>query len=264
MARFSARLVAALCLGTVLVALPPAVRGEGEEDVEVFEEEVDVEGDEYEEEGFEDEPYSVLYVPSPDVSISHFFPDHPDKVLPLGEKVTVLLGLNNAGDKLLNVSYLGAQLHSPFDLSYFIQNYTTKEVWAAVLPQSELTISYTFTADPSLEARDYHLSGYIFYNSSDNQYAYRNTWTNATVTFVDNGSGFDVLILATWLIIVVIFLGIVYGIAHVTGQSKRLVKTVQGQTKRPPSDLSDWDVKDVYRPKALAARKKKKNGKKQH
>jgi hypothetical protein len=235
----------------------PSVYAEEEEeiDAEVYEEEEEYDDEDYEDD--EDE-YTMMYAPSPDVTTSLLFPDYPDNRLPLGEEVTALISLNNAGDKTLNVSYVGAQLHSPYDLSYYIHNYTAKEIWTAVLPQSEVSIEYQFTTPDNLEPLDFWLSGYVFYNSTDNMYAYRSTWTNDTITFTPAATKFDAETLATYLIILAAFLGIVYWILGLTGTQKAVMKQLANSAKaakgaQAKPSVDDWNT-PVYK-QAAAGRK---------
>ena len=62
---------------------------------------------------------------------------------------------NQTPDVYFNVSHIGAQLHSPYDYSYFIQNFTVRELEAVVGPGQETTVEYRFHPDPSLEPIDF-------------------------------------------------------------------------------------------------------------
>lgn len=239
------------------MAIPAVTAAEDTDPVEVYEEE-----EEYDDEEYEEEEYSVMYAPSPDVTTSFYFPDYPNQQIPLGEEVTVLIGLSNSGDKVLNVSYVGAQLHSPYDLNYYIQNFTVKEIWATVLPQSEVTVEYKFKADANLEPLEFWLSGFVFYNSTDDMYAYRSTWTNQTITLTPAGTSYDVQTLFTYVLILAIVGLIVYVIAGLTGTKKTLQKQIVGVASRATKAAApapkaktdaddDWGV-PVYKPAAKA------------
>ncbi len=62
--------------------------------------------------------------------LTHYlFPDAgKDNKLPLGKEVTILVDFSNNGQDVFNVTRIGMFLHSPHDLSYFIQNFTQKPV----------------------------------------------------------------------------------------------------------------------------------------
>jgi hypothetical protein len=176
--------------------------------------------------------------------VSYHFPDYPDRKLPMGEEITALISFNNAGDRVLNVSYVGAQLHSPYDLAYFIQNYTAKEIWTTVLPQSEITLEYKFTPDDSLEALEFWLSGYVFYNSTDDLFAYRHTWANSTIELAPGRVKFDPLSLLTYVTVLVCLAAMGYGAYTFSGVKKKVEKA-----KKVPRTITDadWGI-STYKP----------------
>jgi len=63
---------------------------------------------------------------SADITTFIHFPESPDRKLPIGGEVHALIGIHNGGKNPFNVSYIGASLHSPFQLDYYIQNFSVR------------------------------------------------------------------------------------------------------------------------------------------
>jgi len=139
---------------------------------------------------------------SDDVVISFIFPDHADKRLPAGEKITLLVGFQNKGSTTFNVTRVHAALHSPFQYDYYIQNFTYREVSSLVGPKEEASVEYTFTPDKSIEPLEFHLSASIFYNDTINGGNYRSTVLNGTVELVEKPSEFTAKTLFTYVLAV--------------------------------------------------------------
>jgi len=188
-----------LTLGTALLNVHVGVRAEDDdgddgEDAEIpshappqaSEEEDDADATTADAE--EDKDFRL--VPSPDVSTSIIFPDYPDKRFPVGEKITVLIGFKNTGKSGFNISYVGAHLNSPFDLSYYIQNFTVREVGATVEPNNEISIEYAFMPDKSLEPLEFHLNAWVLYNNTAND-MFMTTFQNGTIELIEKPSEFD-------------------------------------------------------------------------
>lgn len=139
----------------------------------------------------DEEAEEVAWTPSQDVATTFTFPDYPDKRLPIGEKITLLVGFANRGSRSFNLTHIGAALHSPFDYNYYIQNFTYREVNALVGPNEEASVEYTFTPDKSLEALEFHLSASLYYNDTDAGQFYRSTFINGTIELIEKSSALD-------------------------------------------------------------------------
>ena len=59
---------------------------------------------------------------APDVTTHTIFPLHNDGKIPSGAEVPIVIGFRNNGDKLYNITRIGASFNYPQDFSYFIQN----------------------------------------------------------------------------------------------------------------------------------------------
>lgn len=189
---------------------------------------------------------------APDVSTTIYFPSNNQlkPEFPAGEEVVALLGLTNTGDRTYNLSYIGAHLHSAYDFSFFIQNFTVRAVNQLLPPQSEVTVEYRFTPDERLEPADFHLSGWIFYNATEPATdIFRSTWVNATVEVYEKPAQLTV---GSFFSYVVIF-SIIGGIAYFFLQKK----VTPSKKSSSSSSSNGWDVK-VYTPKPATSSKNKK------
>jgi len=142
----------------------------------------------------------VAAAASDDVVTTFLFPDYADKRLPVGEKVTVLVGFQNKGESTFNLTAVGAALHSPFDYNYYIQNFTYREVNSIVGPGEEVTVEYQFTPDKSLEPLEFHLSASLYYNDTTNDKFWRATFINGTIELIEKPSEFTAKTLFTYVL----------------------------------------------------------------
>jgi len=138
--------------------------------------------------------------PSDNVVTTFIFPDYPDKKLPVGERITVLVGFSNRGQNPFNLSWIAAALHSPFDYNYYIQNFTAREVNAIVEKGEEGSIEYQFTPDKSLEPLEFHLSISLYYNDTVDDQLYVSPILNGTIELVEKSSGLDVKTLFQYIL----------------------------------------------------------------
>jgi len=153
-----------------------------EEDEEVVEEEQEE----------EEEAEGIPFGPHPDVETTAIFPDFPDKRLVLGQPISILLGFTNKGKGSFNITGIGAHLHSPVDLTYFIQNYTARRVVGApVGPGQQASVEYYFFPDSQLEPLKFWFSAWVLYNNSRDE-MFVNTFFNSTIELVEADVGFDI------------------------------------------------------------------------
>jgi len=253
MAKLSTYLFLALILGVLFLSLAPSVRADddavADDDVDVADEEDKAHGDadevEIDDETAEsdevEEPRQYYLGPNPDVQTTVYFPDFPDRKLVQGEDVTVLIGLTNTGSKEFNVSYVGESLHSLFDYTYYIQNFTAKFADAILHPKSELTVEYKFKPDINLEPLEFHLSGFVFYNVSKIEEPFVHTWINGTVELIEKKQGFSVQSAFNYVLVI----AAVAGAAFFALNRKPKKSSREQGTRRAAADT--WEA-TIYTP----------------
>ena len=221
---------------------------DGTDDFEVEDE--GEEGDDEEDEFLLDEEEQTGPLgPHSAVTTYIHFPDSKDHKFVQGEDVVVLVGVaNGSPSTYFNVSYIGAQLHSPYDFSYYIQNFTVRETESIVGPSQETTIEYRFRPDVSLEPIEFQLSVWAIYNSSEGR-MYQSTVFNDTVELVERsepwsvGSVFNTALVLSGL-------GVMGYVAYNLLQGgqqagkKRRAKRTDGDTPKAPVE---WETK-IYKP----------------
>ena len=214
--------------------------------------EVEDEGDDEEEEDdfFDDEEEDTgILGPHPGITTYIHFPDYKEHKFVQGEDVVVLVGVaNGSPSTYFNVSYIGAQLHSPFDFSYYIQNFTVRETESIVGPSQETTIEYRFRPDVSLEPIEFQLSVWALYNSSEGR-MYQSTVFNDTVELVERQEPWSVssvfntaLVLSGLGVIGYVAYNLMQG-GQQSGKKKRARRTDADAPKEPV----EWETK-VYKP----------------
>jgi len=224
-----------------------------------------------EEEDLEEE--EIALVASPNAHTRVLFPDFPTKKIPVGKEVTVLVGFSNSGDKAFNLTAIGAHLHSPYDFTYYIQNFTAYEVEGIIEPGAQLSLEYTFKPDPSLEPLEFHLSGWILYNDSENQ-MFRSTFVNGTIELIEAPTDFDIRGVFTWFLAVAALGLIVYvgfNVFATPEQKKSVAKRAgaavdRGGVKKQASEDSGF-LDALYSPanksSAVGSKKRVKSSKKE-
>lgn len=194
-----------------------------------------------------------------EVSTRVLFVDHDDgSVLPMGEDVTVLVDFANDGQDVFNVTRIAGFLHSRFDIDYYIQNFTKKEISGVVAPGAHVSLAYTFKPDAKLEPLEYYLSGVITYKMEGSDDPFELVFTNATVHLVDTSSGADFGTCCTYLMAIVAL-----STAGYFAYNSPTVKKIQRKQKKKaaaakPVSEADWEVK-AYQPRQTSkARRGKK------
>lgn len=234
-----------LILGAALFDVPRVSADENveDEDIDVYDDEEDDTDDEeaepeiYEEFDAEDDEDWVLG-PSDAVTTAFIYSDDSLEIV-AGKPVTVLLSLSNAGDTTFNITYVGAYLHSPFDLSYYIQNFTVKSIGAELVGSSQLSVEYTFTPDKQLEPLEFWLSGFIDYNDTEDGTYHRSIFTNGTIELVDVRDAFDLKGLTTYLIIIAFIGAIFYFAFTMSSKLTKKRRVVERGTTTKTGD-ADW------------------------
>jgi len=210
----------------------------------------DEDEDEYEEDDGELKQHS-------DVRTVVYFPDFVDKKFHVGSKVNTLIGFNNKGDSGFNVTAIGAYFHSPYDYSYYIQNFSIKEVGVTLAGHWQVTFEYVFAPDKGLEPLDYWLSGWILYNSTDGR-EYLSTWYNGTVQLVEKETEFDIRRVFSYFLLasaIGLVIYVVINFSQGSGKKKRERRPISERTAKAESTAEDWGVQDlVYTPAEKARR----------
>jgi len=252
-----------VCATLLLSFQAPLVSAQSEEDDEDIgatdEEDAtksDVAKDEDEDEEEYDEHDGVIRA-HPDVRTFIYFPDYPDKKLEIGERVTALIGFHNRADLTFNITAIGAHFQSPYDLSYFIQNFSIRDVGSVggmlVDGHKQITLDYVFAPDKSLEPIQFWFGGWIQYNGS-NGVEYRSTWANGTVELVEKSLEFDVRRLFSYFLLLSgVGLVIYIAINFAPTSKKKVRKPVERGTRvAPVTTDADWGT--AYKPAAQARR----------
>jgi len=213
----------------------------------------DDEGGEGEGEGenVAEEEEEELLKPSPDVITSVYFPDFIEKRIPVGEKVTMLVLFHNKGKGAFNITAIKAHLHSPFDYSYYIQNFTSREVGAVVQAGEEVSVEYVFMPDKNLEPLEFHLSAYLDYNDTE-AHRFRTTFQNGTIELVERASTFDAKLVFSYFL-AASAAGLIAFIGMNLSKSLTAPSKVERGTKATTSANADEWAGPIYKPKATSS-----------
>jgi hypothetical protein len=212
-------------LGTVVHA--------ADEEVEVTEEEqtqAPINSDAYD----GDEPVDDV---SADVTTTYLFPSLVDKKFPVGKPVTILINFINNGQEVLNITRVAAFLHSPFDLNYYIQNFSGSEVSGGMVgPKSQMSLNYQFIPDTNLEPLEFWMSGLVDYQADGSDKVYQSTFLNETVTLVNHGSAGELTIILSTLVLLGAF---AVGIYTLMNSTKKGAKAKKKFTAKPEVTEAD-------------------------
>jgi hypothetical protein len=194
--------------------------------------------------------------PHHDVRATVHFPDFPDRKFDLGARVNALIGFNNKGNHPFNVTAIGAFFHSPYDYSYYIQNFSYRDVGVILQGHWQVTFEYVFAPDKGLEPVEYWLSGWIDYNSSEGR-EYRSTWYNGTVTLVEKNAEFDIRKTFSYLFLLALLGLLIYFVvnyATLTGGKKKKERRPYTERSAAPKETTDADWGTIYKPAAQSRR----------
>lgn len=179
---------------------------------------------------------------SPDAETSVLFPDFPDKQLPAGQPIHVLVGFHNKGEKDFIIETLDASFRYPQDYSYHIQNFTGTQYNRVVLPGQEASFQYAFHPHESYGGRPFGLTVLMLYKDSDGNQFGAGVF-NETVTFKEVDESFDgetfflYVLLAAIGLLVIFGLNYAFSIHKFGGKSKKS----QGPEVGTQSDKNDVD-----------------------
>jgi len=205
----------------------------------------------YDEDEYEEVDDDGEIGPHPQVETIVFFPQYADKRFIIGEPVTVLIGFANKADETFNITAIGAQFHSPYDHSYFIQNFTRKFVSVTAEPNQQVTLEYKFTPDKNLEPLPFWLSGWIVYNGTDGE-LYSNIFFNNTIEVIEKPGEADTRRFFTVLTLVAIAGLVAYFFLGGNASSSKSRKTDSSSSEqgtRSSAVASGWGDVPIYKQK---------------
>jgi len=197
-----------------------------------------------------------------DVKTVVYFPDHPDKKLPVGEMVTALIGFTNIGESYFNITFIGAFFHSPFDHSYFIQNFSRIPVGVVIDGGRQVTLEYRFVPDKSLEPVEFLLTGYVEYNDTQTDRVFRTGWVNVTVQLVEKSADFSLGNIFSYVMLFGGFgvLGYVgFTVSTATSGTKARKKKAPVEQGTAPRHTTDADWGSIYKPAQNSGKKSRQN-----
>lgn len=191
-----------------------------------------------------------------EVSTSYFIPEYQHGRLPVGKEFTILVDFSNKGQDVFNVTKVAAFLHSPFDLNYYIQNFTAKVAGGVAAPSSQISLEYKVTPDAKLEPLEFWLSGYVEYTMEGSDDTYQQMFVNTTVELFDDRSSFDGSTLFTIVMVagaaaVVWHLGVANSVEKVTGKKQKIRFTKEMAAMAPTDE--DWGV-ETYKQSSKSSR----------
>jgi len=204
--------------------------------------------------------------PASEIITTVYFPDEPDKKFAIGDDVTVLVGIQNTGKDDFNMSYIGASLHNPFDLAYYIQNFTWRGVDGTVEAGTEQTFEYTFRPDARLEPLTFWFSAFIGYNNTDTGVPHRSFFYNSTIELVEKAAESSVRRTFTYVFAIAVA-GVVAYFAYTLSSPKGSSSSERGtrggdDSSSGKSGAASWVPDKVYtQGKAKAVGRKRDNKK---
>jgi hypothetical protein len=188
----------------------------------------------------------------------------PNGNIVVGQEATVLVSFSNNGESAINITHIGAHLHSPYDYSFFIQNFSVRAVGAVVEAKQEVSLEYVFRPDKTLEPSEYWLSGWLVYNDSNDR-QYMRAYHNTTIELSEAASSSLIDLQQVFLVATLggLFAMAFFGVTNYVnqGKKKRTSRPATATTERSdgePKLDSSWDPV-IYKqaPKSQAANKRK-------
>lgn len=177
---------------------------------------------------------------NPDAETSVLFPEYPDKQLPAGKAIYVLVGFHNKGEKDFLVETLDASFRYPQDFSYHIQNFTGTQYNRVVPPGSEATFQYAFHPHESYGGRPFGLTVMMFYKDADGNQFGAGVF-NETITFQEVDESFDGETFFLYVLMAAVALLVIFGLNYAFTHSK-FKKSV---TKSAPEVGTQGDKNNV-------------------
>lgn len=205
--------------------------------------------------GYTQQQYTLETLPSSgDLFTTIYFPSLADSTPPssssssssvskffVGEEVHAIVGVSNTGSRPYNLTYMTGSLHSPYDFSYYIQNFTVSLIGTVVDAGSEISVDFKFKTDPNLEPLQFQLEAYFLYNTTDEREVFRTTFFNETIELVEKNSDFTTRTLFSYLMVLLVLGAIGYFVYE--SKVTKVVRRTQSKAKK----VAEWDA-PVYTP----------------
>ena len=187
--------------------------------------------------------------PSPNAVTTVLFPEFPEKNLPAGKPIYVIVGIQNKGENDFIIDSIDASFRYPQDYSYFIQNFTGSQYNRVVQPSFEASFLYAFHPHESYGGRPFGLTVMMMYKDADgNQFG--NGVFNETITFKELEESFDGETFFLYVLLAAIGLLVIFGCNYALSHSKlkkivpKCLPEVGTQNSRNNVDY-DWLPKET-------------------
>jgi len=165
-----------------------------------------------------------------DAVTSVLFTDYPDKDLPAGKPLYLLVGFHNKGEKDFIVETLDASFRYAQDYNYFIQNFTAYSYNQVVSPGNEATFRYSFYPHESYGGRPFGLTVLMFFKDSDGNQFGAGVF-NETVTFKEIEESFDGETFFLYILLIAIAILVVFGINYYVSNKFKRSSSSKPQTE---------------------------------
>lgn len=220
-------------LASLLVVVAEDIHIEEEE--EVFEEE-----EEIIEEEEEEEEWDGVLRENDNLVTTVKFVDYEAQALPLGKEITMLVKIANNGNEFLNISAIGASIHSPYDFNYHIQNFSYKVLAEELRPRLEYTLEFTFKPDVKLEPLEYWLSCGVILNGTNR--FFKQVPYNGTITLTNADMSIGAHDVFTYLLSMGLLGAGTYGIfLFLSSKKKKRATPSQSASNASAADLG-WQT----------------------
>ena len=196
-----------------------------------------------------------------DAVVTTLFQSHPEKELPPGERVDLLIGFQNEGEMMFNITHVFASLVNVRDYSSHVENYTVYEYGVNVHAGQEATVTYVFAPNENFDPADFGLTVLVYYSDVEG-----NMWVsaayNSTVSVVEAPALVDASTAFQYVAFGLLALTIAYVVytsRSGSGSSSRAAVAIEtGTTKSMTQDQVDFLPAHLKK----SAKKKSKSGKK--
>ncbi|GMH23665.1 hypothetical protein Nepgr_025508 [Nepenthes gracilis] len=220
---------------------------EGSGDLEIVNEDAQIYGDEN-------------FSPASGLHTVCVFPKNSAKLVPAGEEMELLIGIEYDGETSVNVIAIKGSVHLPFDHKLLVQNLTAQVFNNATVPPSaQATFPYIFAVSKYLQSGTFDLVGTIVYEID--QQPYQSTFYNGTIEVVEPSGvlSIETVFLVTLGIALVVALALwIRGqVQHLSKKSKRAPKVEVG-TRSTDSSMDEWLQGTAYTQSLSSKSKKKK------
>lgn len=186
--------------------------------------------------------------PSTDTETVVLFPDYPDKQLPAGKPIRVLVGFGNKAEKDFIIETLDASFRYPQDYSYHIQNFTASLYNSVVQSGQEASFEYSFFPHESYGGRPFGLIVMLMYKDNEGNQFGAGVF-NETVTFLETDDSFDGEQFFLYLMLAAIALLVVFGANYAFSSIKGGKRKYEANSEAFEQGTQNGDVDYDWLPK---------------